>query len=172
MKGQNFIYSTTQPDIFRLQSIKSEFHIYGLQEGKIHGLVRFSAIKTLSAAKKIIGYPTSLLETDIRVEQEKISRMTDVYKKGDMKEQKTVEEDSDISSVGSLSSVEESLSIVDEETSNKMCVHRLCQIISTQDKTIKELQQKIEKLVNKDVLKVMKHHIKKNQHIIDQILDI
>ena len=65
MRTRNFTYNAKNADFEKIQAIDCQYHIYGhYTDDDIGGYIRFSSAKTLTAAKKCIGYEVNIIEQD------------------------------------------------------------------------------------------------------------
>lgn len=85
MRTRNFTYIAKNADIEKIQSIECQYHIYGhYEENDIGGYIRFSSAKTLSAAKKCIGYEVNIIEQEkINDKIQNILQAEQIWEKGE-----------------------------------------------------------------------------------------
>lgn len=85
MRTRNFTYIAKNADLEKIQSIECQYHIYGhYNDNDVGGYIRFSTTKTLSAAKKCIGYEVSIIEQDqINDKIQKIIQSGQIWEKGE-----------------------------------------------------------------------------------------
>ena len=83
MRTRNFTYSTKNANEQQLRLIECTYHIYGFQNGELNGFIQFPSGKSIKAAQKIIGYPTSIPNKSTGDTQMTISQMENVWEQGD-----------------------------------------------------------------------------------------
>lgn len=85
MRTRNFTYNAKNAEFEKIQEIDCQYHIYGhYTDDDIGGYIRFSSAKTLTAAKKCIGYEVSIIEQDkINDKIQDILQSDQVWEKGE-----------------------------------------------------------------------------------------
>ena len=134
MRKRKFCYSTKTPDEKKLQDVICSYHIYGFQNGELHGVIIFGYGKTVSAASSALCDSVISIDTDIIEKISEIKTMSNVWENGPSpKKIQNIVLDSESSSNK-------------KSPKNIINIQTLLEIVKEKDEIIRQKDEEIKKL--------------------------